>query len=45
MEDFQERKGKEEAKEAKKHEKEEKHHQRQVIRSEKMKGQHWFTRH
>ena len=45
IEDFQERKGKEEAKEAKKHEKEEKHHQREVIRSEKMKGHQWFTRH
>lgn len=45
IEDFQERKAKDDAKEAKKHQKEEKHHQRQVIRSEKMKGQHWFTRH
>jgi Protein of unknown function (DUF2985) len=52
IEDYHERKAKEEAKEEKKHHKEEKHHQkeekhheRQVIRSEKMKGHQWFTRH
>ena len=45
MEDFQGRKAKEEAKEAKKYGKQEKHHQREIIRSEKMKGHQWFTRH
>jgi Protein of unknown function (DUF2985) len=49
IEDFHDRKAKEEAKLAKKeskHEKHEaKHHQREVISSEKVKGHQWFTRH
>ena len=55
VDDFHERKTKEDQKDAKKHHKEEKHqrhhdkhhnpHVRQVVRQEKMKGHQWFTRH
>ena len=49
VDDYHERKAKEEAKLEKKESKhskhEAKHHQREVLRSEKVKGHEWFTRH
>lgn len=51
IEDFQERKAKEDKKEAKKIERHDRHHHfrhddtHRVVRSEKLKGHQWFTRH